>query len=123
MSEPHKCGNAIARAVMTVDSYRCDGASGLPRNILKHRAGTRHRLIRGYTTPPYRVEALHRHSYCAQRHLLTQTFATHHRSPKGEAPPSSVEIHEPWRKCASRNSRDAVSRPFPSLHHAGGFHG
>jgi hypothetical protein len=123
MSEPHKCGSAIAQAVMTVDSYRCDGASGLPRNILKHRAGTRHRLIRGFTIPPHGVEALHRRSYCAQRHLLTRTFATHDRSPKGEAPPLSLEIHEAWRKCASRNGRDVVSRAFPTLHHAGGFHG
>ena len=77
MFEPNNCGSAIAQAVMTVDSYRGDGASGLPRNMLKHRAGTRHRLISGFTNPPHGVEALHRHSYCAQRHVLTQTFATH----------------------------------------------
>ena len=123
MFEPNNCGSAIAQAVMTVDSYRGDGASGLPRNMLKHRAGTRHRLIRDYTTPPYRVEALHRHSYFAQRNLLTQTFATHDRSSKGDAPPLSLEIHEAWRKCASRNGRDVVSRAFPTLHHTGGFHG
>lgn len=123
MFEPNKCGSAIAQAVMTVDSYRGDGASGLPRNMLKHRAGTRHRLIRGFTIPPHGVEALHRHSYCAQRHLLTQTFASHDRSPKGEAPPLSVEIHAAWRKCFSHIRHEVIGRSFPARRHAGGFHG
>ena len=123
MFEPNNCGSAITQAVMTVDSYRGDGASGLPRNMPKHRAGTRHRLISGFTIPPHGVEALHRHSYCAQRHVLTQTFATHDPSPKGEAPPLSVEIHAAWRKCFSHNRHEVVGRSFPARGHAGGFHG